>query len=127
MHNTTKQPFCTTERRNPKLYKKLTMVYFLRKRMKTIPSRRITSKAEQQESTKEPATRNGIVPVKSLLCVFERQKRRFLPNCLTSFAYIYIIIYINLRMGRSTNTLSRYMQMKGVPLPIQLAVRNLTK
>ena len=30
------------------------------------------------------------------------------------------------KMGRSANTVSRYIQMKGVPLPIQLAVRNLT-
>ena len=30
-------------------------------------------------------------------------------------------------MGRSTNTLSRYMQMKGVPLPTQLAVQILTR
>ena len=30
------------------------------------------------------------------------------------------------KMGRSANTVSRYIQMKGVPLPIQLAIRNLT-
>ena len=30
------------------------------------------------------------------------------------------------KIGRSANTVSRYIQMKGVPLPIQLAVQNLT-
>lgn len=29
-------------------------------------------------------------------------------------------------IGRSANTVSRYIQMKGVPIPIQLTVRNLT-
>ena len=29
-------------------------------------------------------------------------------------------------IGRSANTVSRYIQMKGVPIPIQLAVRELT-
>ena len=30
------------------------------------------------------------------------------------------------KMGRSANTVSRYVQMIGVPRPIQLAVQNLT-
>lgn len=62
--------------------------------MKTIPSRRITSKAEQQENTKEPATRHGIVPVKSLHCVFERQKRRFIAELL-DFICIHIYNYMH--------------------------------